>query len=344
MSRRWLNLIIVILMIAALPGCMASAQTVNLYAEEEQRQFDAQTASAETTEQDIVEITPAPTRQVTPFIPTASPSPSPSASPEPEATFSPTPIPIQTPAYSVEKTDDKKAYLNAGCANLRKGPGTDYDIICEMKANTRLTVTGTCGEWLRVEAREDTGFVLAEFVEYGSPPTAKPAVTASPTKKPSSTASASPQPTVTQTAQPTDTPSGSDNESPISDANGFTAEEMYLIAQVVYEEEKETSLEGQAAVANVIYNRIVSSRFPNTVEGVIFQKNQFTVANDEDALRTVKPGSTSIAAVKQIFADGDTFLPMDVMYFRTASKGTFWSSSYKYYATYGNNCFFIYIG
>jgi uncharacterized protein YgiM (DUF1202 family) len=333
MSRRTPQLILFILTVAALSGCLASAQTANLYTDKELA-VRAEAVSAQA--QEIIEVTPAPTKLVTPFIPTASPTPSPTAAitPSPTLTLSPSP----SPTFTVEEVEDKKAYLNAGSANLRTGPGTDYDIIREMEENTKLTVTGTCREWFRVETGGDTGFVLAEFVEFGSVPTAKP--TSSPTPKPTVT----PKPSSAAATQtPTATSSGSDNGS-LPDANGYSAEELLLIAQVVHEEAKGSTLEAQAAVANVIYNRIQSSRFPNTVEGVIFQKSQFTVASDEDELRAVKPSSTAVEAVKQIFVEGDTFLPADVMYFRAASKGTTWSSSFKYYDTFGGNCFFIYIG
>lgn len=62
-----------------------------------------------------------------------------------------------------------------------------------------------------------------------------------------------------------------------------------MIAQVVQEEAKGTSVEARAAVANTIYNRYLSSKYPNTIEGIIFQKNQYTVADDEDEIRSVKP-------------------------------------------------------
>ncbi len=328
MKRRAAQLTALGMLICSLTGCMAFARTANFYTQDE---LDARAAAVAMPA--LVEITPQPTKLVTPFVATPSPTPTPSPSPTPTAEPSAPP----TPAFTVEEIDNKKAYLNAGSANLRTGPGTEYDIIRELTGNAKLTVTGKCGEWLRVTAGEDGGFVLAEFIEYGSPPTAKP------TAKPSATPKPSASPSPSATAKPTDTPSGGSNNY-FTDANGYTAGELLLIAQVVHQEAKGTSLEAQAAVANVIYNRLISSRFPDTVEGVIFQKYQFTVADDRDELSAVKPSSTAIAAVKQIFIEEDTFLPADVMYFRAASKGTYWSSSYKYYETYGGNCFFTYIG
>ena len=113
-----------------------------------------------------------------------------------------------------------------------------------------------------------------------------------------------------------------------------------MIALVVQEEAIGTSVEARAAVANTIYNRYLSSKYPNTIEGIIFQKNQYTVADDEDEIRSVKPVEKTIEAVTQIFVEGDTFLPEDVLFFRSASRGTSWGDKREYYATYGNNAFF----
>ena len=245
--------------------------------------------------------------------------------------------PTPKPSFSVKSMDDKAAYVNAGSANLREGPGTKYEIVVELSRNEKITVTGTSGDWYRVEYGRKKGFISNEFVEFGAPPTATPRPTATP--KPDVTAEATPKPTPTANASN----GNSSWETPrdyFSDTSRFTAEELLLIAQVVQEEAKGTSVEARAAVANTIYNRYLSSKYPDTIEGIIFQKNQYTVADDEDEIRSVKPVKKTIEAVTQIFVEGDTFLPEDVLFFRSASRGTSWGDKREYYATYGNNAFF----
>lgn len=44
---------------------------------------------------------------------------------------------------------------------------------------------------------------------------------------------------------------------------------------MVYAESGNQSLDGKIAVANVVLNRVKSPIFPNTIEGVLAQKNQF---------------------------------------------------------------------
>ena len=52
--------------------------------------------------------------------------------------------------------------------------------------------------------------------------------------------------------------------------------ERKLIAQVVYAEAGNQDLTGKRLVAACILNRVDSGLWPNTIEGVIFQPNQFT--------------------------------------------------------------------
>ena len=264
------------------------------------------------------------------------------ATPEPTKSPEPTKTPTPTPKYEVTDLEKKAAYLNAGSANFRKGPGLDYKIIDELKENAVFTVVGKSGDRLKVKYDGTYGFILAEFVEYGAPPTPTPRHTAKPTATPKPTKT--PSPTVEPTKQPENT-GGSESNSGVSSndyfssGGGFSADELLLVAQVVQEESKGSGVEARAAVANVIYNRIASSRFPDSVSGVIFQKNQFTVARDEDKLRAVVPVSKTIEAVNQIFIGGDMILPDDVLYFRSSKKGTSWDKR-VYYATYGGNSFF----
>ncbi len=48
------------------------------------------------------------------------------------------------------------------------------------------------------------------------------------------------------------------------------------IARLVWLEARGESNEGQRAVIEVVLNRVLNNRFPNTINGVIFQNNQFS--------------------------------------------------------------------
>lgn len=55
----------------------------------------------------------------------------------------------------------------------------------------------------------------------------------------------------------------------------FEPDDLRLLANLIYCEARGESYEGKLAVASVVVNRILSSKFPNTMTGVIYQKNQF---------------------------------------------------------------------
>lgn len=347
--------IFILVAILAFAGCMAVSQTGNFSADVQMidmMEIPDDTA-APGTPTPTVQPSAAPT--YTPAFtaePTDEPTPAPTAeptaettqmaTPEPTKSPEPTKTPTPTPKYEVTDLEKKAAHLNAGSANFRKGPGLDYKIIDELKENAVFTVVGKSGDWLKVKYDGTYGFILAEFVEYGAPPTPTPKPTAKPTATPKPTKT--PSPTVEPTKQPENT-GGSESNSGVSSndyfssGGGFSADELLLVAQVVQEEAKGTDVEARAAVANIIYNRLNSSKFPNSVEGVLFQKNQFTVTRNEEKLRAVMPTSKTVEAVNQIFIGGDMILPDDVLYFRSSKKGTSWDKR-VYYATFGGNSFF----
>ncbi len=71
---------------------------------------------------------------------------------------------------------------------------------------------------------------------------------------------------------------------------------QYLLARLIYAEARGETYKGKVAVGAVVLNRVRSSEFPNTLSGVIYQKNAFeSVTNgsinntpDSDCLRAAK--------------------------------------------------------
>lgn len=57
-------------------------------------------------------------------------------------------------------------------------------------------------------------------------------------------------------------------------SNGVSDAEKKLMAMIVYAEARGEIYEGQVAVVNVILNRVKSPKFPNTINGVIYQKGK----------------------------------------------------------------------
>lgn len=53
--------------------------------------------------------------------------------------------------------------------------------------------------------------------------------------------------------------------------------DMELVAQLVQAEAGNQDLTGKRLVADVVYNQVRDPRFPNTIEGVVYQNDQFSV-------------------------------------------------------------------
>lgn len=311
-------------------GCVEAATTANsvFRAEAEGVLVAAEQASPEEGKSLFDLPTPKPTIATIKIkiAPTASPTAAPAETPGEAAAASPTPEntpeSAAKPEYAVEEMEDTAGYVYAKSVNLRSGPGEDYEIIREYQQNRKVTVTGRSGDWYRVEVGAMKGFMLREYVKLGDPPESTP----KPTEKPKATPepTATPEPESTNTPEPTQAPTGSSGS--MNGGGGYTGEELYLIAQVVY---KEGDGESYTAVANVIYNRLRSSKFPNTVNGVIYQAGQFSTSS----LKT--PNSAAEAAVISVFVSGNTVLPSDVLFFRSSG-----SWDHELYARIGANYFY----
>ncbi|WP_138206917.1 cell wall hydrolase [Haloimpatiens lingqiaonensis] len=72
-------------------------------------------------------------------------------------------------------------------------------------------------------------------------------------------------------------------------------DDIFLMSQIVYAESRGEPYDGKVAVASVILNRLVSPDFPNTVEGVVTQKNAFSCV--KNGRIDVKPNDESYRAV-----------------------------------------------
>lgn len=83
----------------------------------------------------------------------------------------------------------------------------------------------------------------------------------------------------------------------------LSAEELELLAKIVYGEARGESYEGQVAVAAVVLNRVKDPNFPNTIKGVIYQPGAFTAVTDGQFYLT--PNETAYKAAKDAAAGWD---------------------------------------
>ncbi|MGI6029940.1 MAG: cell wall hydrolase [Eubacteriales bacterium] len=110
----------------------------------------------------------------------------------------------------------------------------------------------------------------------------------------------------------------------------MTQAEKDLMAKIIWLEAGNQSDKGQQAVAEVILNRVINSRFPNTVTEVLYQKGQFTSVK---ALGRAKPDARVYANMQAVLDGKTNILANDVVYF---SRGAI---NNRVYAVIGDHTF-----
>ena len=74
--------------------------------------------------------------------------------------------------------------------------------------------------------------------------------------------------------------SGGSSATTASSSATIVSADHRLLAKLVYAEARGEPYKGQVAVAAVVLNRVKSASFPNTISGVIYQRNAFTCVNN----------------------------------------------------------------
>lgn len=92
------------------------------------------------------------------------------ASPDSSASAEITTQPPQQSAPSYTPSDSYTMYAPQ-VINVRSGPGTDYDKMGVVYANSAVTVVGSSGDWLAVSYNGQTGFILSGLLTDTEPQT-----------------------------------------------------------------------------------------------------------------------------------------------------------------------------
>lgn len=121
----------------------------------------------------------------------------------------------------------------------------------------------------------------------------------------------------------------------------YNSDDLYWLSKIISAESKGESLTGKLAVGAVIYNRVKSPDYPNTIYGVIFDRKngvQFTPVSNGTIYDT--PTNESIIAAK-ICMEG-YIMNKDILYFSTVEiMNTCWAGrNRKCVMTIGNHAFF----
>ena len=94
--------------------------------------------------------------------------------------------------------------------------------------------------------------------------------------------------------------------------------DVKLLAAIIYCEAGNQPYQGQVAVGSVVMNRISSGRFPNTLEGVIYQRGQFTPAMTGKLARVLSSGNIPSSCYDAAIDAMDGAKPLgNVLFFNT---------------------------
>jgi len=125
----------------------------------------------------------------------------------------------------------------------------------------------------------------------------------------------------------------------IKSGNSFyNQDDLFWLSRVIQKESGNQPLEGRMAVGNVVLNRVADPVFPDTVEGVLAQKNQFSTYKS-GVLAATEPSETSTIAAKLVLDGGVVAETKGALYFDSGVNS--WAARNKdLIATIGGHKFY----
>ena len=109
-----------------------------------------------------------------------------------------------------------------------------------------------------------------------------------------------------------------------SSTNKQSSGDLYNLAKCIYAEARGEPYAGQVAVGAVILNRVKSSKFPNTIYGVIYQPYAFTCVSDGQI--NLEPNQSAYNAARDAMNGWDpTYGALYYYNPSTASSSWIWS-------------------
>lgn len=101
-------------------------------------------------------------------------------------------------------------------------------------------------------------------------------------------------------------------------SESMSESEYKLLAALTKEEAGNQSYAGQRAVVEVVCNRVLDPRFPDTVTDVIYEEGQFSTSK---MLKKSEPTQEQYDAVDAVLREVEPILPADVVYFANRDTG-----------------------
>lgn len=173
------------------------------------------------------------------------------------------------------------ATTQSDALNVRADASTESNRIDVIYKGATYPLVDQKEDWIQLRLNNNgrTGFVKCDYVDLTI--AFSEAISIEEERK--SLVKASPSDTVKNSKQTTDA----------------SCDEVLLLASLVHAEAGNQCYEGKLAVANVVLNRVKSSVFPNSIEHVIYQNGQFTVARNGSLKKYLSQLSTNPSSSQQ---------------------------------------------
>jgi spore germination cell wall hydrolase CwlJ-like protein len=122
--------------------------------------------------------------------------------------------------------------------------------------------------------------------------------------------------------------------------------DLNWLALNIYHEARGEGLEGMFAVGVVTLNRVKSDKYPNTIAGVVKQRNQFSWYWDGQSDKVLEPRAweTSKSVAKILLTDDKLKIQKrlkGVVFYHAAWVNPSWSKRVERVATIGNHIFYM---
>ena len=187
---------------------------------------------------------------------------------------------------------DKAAANVTTYANIRKGSDISTERVGKLPAGAVVTVVGEENGWIQVSSGEIEGYIREDLLVSGE----EAQQLFESVYGDGEITGAQPLETVVETA------AVSNQTASVSQAD------LDLMAAIIECEAGGESYEGKVGVGAVIMNRIRSSKFPNTLSEVIYQRGQFTPAASGKLASVLSRGASQACydAARDVFAGANT--------------------------------------
>ena len=147
-------------------------------------------------------------------------------------------------------------------------------------------------------------------------------------------------------AQPTETPWPTAEPQPTPEPTytsmihsyDWDGEDERMLAKIAMAEAEGESVEGKALVILVVLNRVWSDEFPDSIEEVIFQKNQFSPVAEGGRYWTTEPDAVCYEALELVMGGWDE--SQGAFYFESTGRDGWHSQNLEFLFEFGGHKFY----